>query len=492
MYFIKRAFKYLKNKMGRTILLGVIFLVIANFVLAGLLVQNASEQAQTNTRNSIGSDINYAIDWQGIYEDVAKGVFDRKEAAVFKTMVSSGIVYNENFEAQGAPTYKNIMIAVDSDYVESYDISLSFSLSGDGLSSYVLDTQQANSGTTFQAKTFVVEVPSDFTDEESVLLEGRYASAAEIENGANVVMIEENVADINNIGLGDIITLEASLLEHEQQEVEYEIIGIYETSAEVDARGSNLPQNVLYVPYNTISSFGLTDDELNNLVATPNVIKLSDPENTDAFLMEVESKVNLVYGSLTTNDALYESIIGPIKSLGEISSILVVIIAAAGALIIGLITALTVNERKEEIGILLAVGEKKLKIVSQFIIEVIAIALIAFVLSTFTGTYIGNRLSEGILESDILQTQEVQVENTRVGQIGQSATGSKSGNVTSGTKNFSNTKEVEQAEVDISLSLSVLLQLFGLGLLLSAVSTMLPALYVMRFNPKQILTNKSS
>jgi ABC-type antimicrobial peptide transport system permease subunit len=30
-------------------------------------------------------------------------------------------------------------------------------------------------------------------------------------------------------------------------------------------------------------------------------------------------------------------------------------IAAAGALIIGLITALTVNERKEEIGVLLAV-----------------------------------------------------------------------------------------------------------------------------------------
>ncbi len=487
MYFMKRALKYLKNKKGKTLLLGFIFLVIANFVLAGLLVQNASKKAQEQTRISIGADVNFIMNWDELLNDMNRGVLDRDELGNMKGEVVHSNILSEG----GGPTYKNFMEIVDSDYVESYDVSVSFEVISEGLRQYTLDTNSGSTmngnGAVFDVKLFSAAEPRDFTDGTAELTSGRFATREEIDSGLNVILIEENIAELNNLRLGDTFSVSASILDYQNVDIDYEIVGIYRTFEVVDQRmvgkggDSLLSQNRFYIPFNALQSIGMEKSEIDDILVTSNVISLKDPLNIDAFKEEAEQKIEIKYGRLDANDALYNNLMGPIESLGNISGILVVIIAVAGALIIGLITALTVNERKEEIGILLAVGESKLKIVSQFVLEVTIIAVIAFALSSFTGSYLGENISKAVLDSELLETQD-------------SSYDGKAYNKGSYSKDQKNVQDIiaKESTVDISLNPTVLLQLLGLGLSLSVLSTVIPSLYVMRFNPKQILTNRNS
>lgn len=483
MYFIKRAIKYLNNKRGRTILLGIIFLVIANFVLAGLLVQNASVKAKDNTRIAIGADISYIVNLEQLFLDYEKGLIDGDTVGDLKTRFGAGVVAMDVFAEKGGPTYANFMQVVNSQFVEDYSASILIDLYTDDFIPY---TQEVNAPSTpggiFNTKLYITDIPSDFSNGNSVLKEGRLASSNEVTNGDFVVVVEETFAELNNVKIGDNVPVYMSVLDLQDIVVEFEVIGIFESNEHLDQQsiakgGGSFPQNRFYTPFNILRSIGVTNDEINNILLLNNEIALKDPLYVDEFKEEAASKVKLEYGNIDANDDLYNSLMGPIESLGQISKILVIIIAVAGASIIGLITALTVNDRKEEIGILLAVGESKLKIIMQFVLEVTLIAVIAFSFSSLTGGYLGKNISDKVLQSEILEEKnDYEYYDKGKGKD---------------SKQYYDKKD-EPKSIDINLSFTVLLQLYGLGILLSAVSTILPSLYVMRFNPKQILTNRNS
>ncbi len=385
------------------------------------------------------------------------------------------------------------MKVVDSEYVASYDMTVSMDIEAEALTQYTQGTNGNGESHTFDMKLFADVNPMDFADENSVLIDGRLATREEIDSGESVVLVEENVASINNLQIGDTISVSASPLDYENVSLELQIIGIYKSEGAVDqkmiSRGGNatLPQNRLYVPFNIIKSIGFTQSEMDHMLIPDNVIRITDPLFIDDYKDVAEQQLTLKYGNFDANDALYNSIMGPIEKLGSIAKIMVIIIAIAGASIIGLITALTVNERKEEIGIMLAVGESKVKIVTQFVLEVTVIALITFMLSSFTGSIIGDKVSATVLDSDMLGTTQQDSM-----QIKMFTPGRNMGNRAIMPTNKTTGTMVQKQDINTKLNISVLLQLFGLGLLLSIISTILPSLYVMRFNPKQILINRNS
>lgn len=484
MYFIQRAIKYLTKKKGKTFLLMIMFLIIANLVLAGLLVQNASQKAQDNTRISIGADVIYELNFEKFFSAANKGVLEYDELVSLKT--GRGVVISEAISEGGGPTYSNFVKLIDSDYVESYDFGLTFSGLAENYQIYHMENNRTNvnqnnpDNSRFSVKIHGGYVPQDFIEGNAVLKKGRMATKEEMEQGTPVVLIEESVANLNQIKIGDVMNLTYSVIDNEEVEIEHEVIGIYRTTEGVNQStikggdDSQLPQNKLYVPFFILHHIGYSDDQIDDLLLTSNLIKLNDPLNTEAFKEEANEIIDFKYGRLNANDELYNNLIGPIESLGLISKVLVAIIIVTGGLIIGLITALTVNDRKGEIGILLAVGETKMKIVKQFVLEVVIIAIIAFSLSLFTGSYIGEEISDSILDSDLFDTMSQDQQYTK-------------GKVQNISKNA-----VEAPKMDISIAPVVLAQLFAMGVALTVVSTMIPTLYVMRFNPKQILISRNS
>lgn len=486
-YFILRTLKYLKKKIGKTILIGVIFLLIANFVLAGLLIREASNKAQEQTMLSLGADINYSIAWDQVIESVNKGEIERSVMGQIKSQ--ERLIESEFFTEYGGASYKNITLVADSELVLDYSFDVSFTSFVENVDEFVLD-ETARSQSLFTIKLFDHGVPTAFNDNMAKISEGRMISDSEHIEGQKVALISEEVANANGLKVGDSIEIEYDLVDNNLIKIAHEIVGIYTTDEEASQQavqsssGSSLPQNSIYVPYTILTEVGYNDEQINNIWLGSNVISLKDPSTIDEFIREAESKVNLKFGVLETNEDLYDSLVGPIEIIGDISNYAVMVILLTGGLIIGLITALTVNERKGEIGILLAVGETKFKIVSQFVMEVVIIAVITFGFSIFTGGLIGDVVSDSALSSELFENTETDQSMEIVNKGAKRGAGK---NIESKVKSYE-----EDASIDISLNMDIILLLFGLGITLSIVSTIIPALYVMRFNPKQILSNRTS
>jgi putative ABC transport system permease protein len=484
MYLFTRAFAYIRKQAAKTFLLLVLFLVIGNIVLAGLSVQYAANAAKTLTRQEIGTDITYTLNNQQVRSDTQKGVIET--TASVSTL-------------SGAPTYANLLKIVNSDYVATVDAIATYEVTSDTLTPYTYVSTNTDTGDgpgmgrpgdfvpgsytssgDFSFKTFTTVSPTDFTSETSTLTSGRLATQTEIDSGALVAIIEKTLADSNALKVGDTLALTPTMSGFTTTPITYTIIGIYTTSSTIDDRmarmigSSLLPQNQIYTPLLSLKTIGYTSEQLDATVLSSAVIKLKDPANLSLFKTEAASKVTLTYGILDANDRLYNQLAGPIESLGSVSTTLVWIVAIAGAAILALITALTVNQRKNEIGILLAVGESKLRIIAQFVVEVAAIAVVAFTLSIFTGTYIGKYISQQTLSN--YGTSEIE------NQGGPRIPGS-------GLPTQNNPTNITTPSIDVSLNGIVLIELFAAGLLITIVSVIIPALYVTRFNPKQILTN---
>ncbi len=480
MYFLTRAVAYLKKQKSKTILLSVLFFLIANIVLAGLSIQKATETATVLTRQEIGADVVYTVNSSQLNTDYRNGLID---ATVDKTTLP------------GIPLVSNANLLLNSEYVSSVDYVASYeatsetltpytvtvtattSTSSSGGSKIILGTYEDNGDISF--RTFSRPEPSDFSDELAVLAEGRFATQDEIDQGAPVVLIEQTLADLNGWIVGDTMTVYPTTDGYEQVAMTYEIIGIYTTQEVVDDRtlsstpSSLLAQNRLYTPFNTLVTMGLSTEEIDQIILSKAVITLDDPIHVTDYMAAIEGLIPLTYGTIDANDDVYETLAGPIETLGDLSSVMVWIVVIAGALILSLITALTINQRKNEIGILLAIGESKAKIVTQFIVETVLIAVMAFTLSVFSGIQIGQTISTQTL--DVFLTPEPTVE-TVVPQG-------------KGSKVTVPTETIDAPEVDVKLDPLVLIQFFGAGLLVAMISVAIPALYVTRFNPKQILTN---
>jgi putative ABC transport system permease protein len=486
MYLFTRAFAYIRKQKAKTILLLILFIIIANIVLAGLSIQNATEAAKILTRQEIGADVIYTSNSAKINSDYKSGLLDAT---------------TDKFSLAGVPLYSNFTKLLGSEFIETTDVVTSYEVTSDVITPYVFAATTTTTTTTtggggggskiilgtyensgdLSFRTFNTLTPSDFENELSTLLDGRFASQEEITSGAYVAIIETTLANLNGIKIGDKLSLTPTTDGYNTVAIEYEVIGIYQSNEIVDERSASmissslLAQNRIYTPFNTFTSMGYSQNELDSILLDKAVITLNDPANIEAYMASIDGKIDLVYGSISANDAVYQELAGPIDSLGNLSNILVLIVVIAGASILSLITALTINQRKNEIGILLAIGESKLNIVSQFIVEVVAIALIAFAISTFTGISVGKTISESTLAS-FASTAEA-TETVIVPGGG----GSKTSTVTA--------EEIGPVELEVKFSALVLLEFFAAGILISIVSVAIPALYVTRFNPKQILTN---
>jgi len=478
MYFMNRAFLYIRKQKAKTILLLILFFLIANIVLAGLSIQSTSEAAVILTRQEIGADILYTANASKINLDYKNNIID---ATTDKTTLD------------GIPLVGNVALLLDSPFVESFDMVSTYEVTSVDLTPYDTRTTAPTAvtggskillgtGTTdgdLSFETFSRVEPTDFGAETATLIEGRFATEAEINEGAYVAIIETNLAQINGLNIGDIMTLTPTAVGHTETTIDYTIIGIYESTELIDDKTlsslvtSLLPQNRIYTPFNTLVSMGYTADEVNNFVLDKAIITLDDPINIEAYLASIEGLIPLTYGIISANDTVYESLAGPIETLGSLSAILVWIVVIAGASILSLITALTISQRKNEIGILLAIGESKFKLIGQFVVETVVIALIAFTLSTFTGMEIGKVISSATLDSFLISEEPTVA-----------TTGSGKNNTTT-----VDPSTLAPVELEFGFDPLVMIEFFSAGILISVISVLIPALYVTRFNPKQILTN---
>ncbi len=106
---------------------------------------------------------------------------------------------------------------------------------------------------------------------------------------------------------------------------------------------------------------------------------LNDHHHIDDFKAEgKKTGIDFDLFKLDAHDALYKKMIGPIENMASTSKWIIYLVSITGSIILGLIIMLTIKERRKELGILLAIGEKKGKLIGQLLVEVLCIAALAF------------------------------------------------------------------------------------------------------------------
>ena len=150
-------------------------------------------------------------------------------------------------------------------------------------------------------------------------------------------------------------------------------------------------------------------------------------------------------------------------------------------IIVGLLILLFLKDRKEEIGVYLALGEKKAIVIVQIFFEIMTPALVAISLSLVSGNLISHTLSTHMLEVSLLEQQEEM--NRRYGDWGPV--------VGVDTVWLLSPEELSIEEMlaayDTSLDVKTVATFFLIGVGTVLISIVGPLLYVTRLNPKKIL-----
>lgn len=146
-----------------------------------------------------------------------------------------------------------------------------------------------------------------------------------------------------------------------------------------------------------------------------------------------------------------------------------------GAMIIvlSLLIILYLQDRRHEIAIYLSLGEKKFKILLQLFFEVGLVAMSGLTIAMTIGSLIAPQISTEMLRNELVQSQTTQTVFPSTLEFG-------------GFGRIPTTEETMEA-FTITLSLQIVAIFYGIGLGVMAISTIVPVVYVLELNPKDIL-----
>ncbi|MFJ2952041.1 ABC transporter permease [Streptomyces sp. NPDC087226] len=409
MNFVKRAGLSLVARKGKTALMFGVFLVVCALLLGGFVLESAMARQEATAQRRIGVDVTVRA--------------DRLAPELASRLAGEPGVQRYNPMLRGAPRMP------DGKLVESGAPRPPGSRperDGPGLVG-LRDS----------------EMLLDFVTGRSSVVQGRPLTPRDA--GRHVVLIGEQLAELNGLSAGNRITLTSQDRKHRRS---YEVVGVYrDDRARVPdtwQEPSQILANQIYAPIGALSGLGFGGrlDE--------SVFKLGSPEQAEQ--LYAASKRLLGDGGFRfdVNDKAYRDQAQPLQRVGAFAGALVRLIAGAGTVILGLIVALTIRERRDELGVLLVLGEKKWKVIGQHTVEVAAAALPALALAAVAGATLAgpaSALLPGHTATALLPAAELRMD---LADLGRTA---------------------------------------GLGLGIALVSTAVPGIGILRLQPRSILTD---
>jgi putative ABC transport system permease protein len=338
----------------------------------------------------------------------------------------------------------------------------------------------------------------DIVNGNASLVQGRTFNEAEITNADYVALISDKVAQQNNIFVGDVIYLqntfsmwkEDNTMEEYKRDIALEVIGIFTPKVEQSDENNGgwidyTPFNRIYVPNGVANAenrwlneqyaiaYPDSNIKIDQIYITPTFV-LNNPEDVESFRTEAKSLLPDYYKVTVSSDA-YDSVAGPIKFIGSLSNVILYVAIGATILILSLVVILFLRDRKHELGIYLALGESKSKVVGQILIEVVSIALIAITLSLLTGNSIAESTSQSMMD----------LRNEITGNANDD------GMVYRDMGYYPNANGVTEDDVleayKIEFTWDYVFILYGVGIGTVLLSSIAPMIYILRLKPKKIM-----
>lgn len=546
MYIIKNALRCIGRSKGRNVLISIIALVIAVSACLGLSIRQAAESAKESTLEELNITATISYDRSSMMNDMmgggkgqGGGGFDRDQ---FKDMMGNA----------SSLTLEEYQTYADAESVQDFYYTLTAAFNGnDDLLPVTDETEDEESDSSsgqggfgggmgfpggsfgggkgmFSSSDFsVIGYSSDssmtaFIDGTASVLEG--GTMFEEGTTEKECVISEELAIYNDLAVGDTIILTNPSVETETYELK--IVGLYTSSANNDFSMSMFgksqdPANQIYMSAAALQTILDASDEVSTTITDDNTGRESDSAvtgsisatyvfaNTDKYYaFEEEVRTLGLDDSYTVSSAdltAFENSLTPLNTLSTMAGWFLIVILIIGAIILVVLNIFNVRERKYEVGVLTAMGMKKWKVAAQFMCEILVVTMIAVIIGAGIGAVssvpVTNALLAGQIESQNSQQTQMDENFGRPGNFGGGMPGMPGGdmpsdvpdNIGGGNNPFENMfgGAVDYVtEVNSAMNLTVVLQMLGVGLLLTLVASMASVSFIMRYDPLKILANR--
>lgn len=474
----KRAWLSVKRKKTKSIILFLFLFIISNLVLSAISIKNVITESMNLAKKSLGGEVSLSMNMEKLRNNFMDNkeepsIDDKKEnmEKMHDKMDESNITKSDVDKLKNIKYVKDIKYTFSVDGEESSFKLYSNSTEEDGENKDFSKRDNMNNSLQIEAiNTFKLQ--DDYVNKTIEFTEGE----AFDEDDNDTVIISYELANSNNLSINDKIKVKDS----SGNEHELTIIGIYQNT---DSRGFN-NYNKIYINTSTGEKF-LSEDDYNNgnYKVSSAIFYLDNPENSDKFISKAKKLITDLddrYLKLDIDKESYEQMVSSLEGVSKFSNTILIVVVLASIVVISLMVINSLKDRNYEIGVLLSLGEKKKKIVGQFIIELILISTIAFVLSIGSSSLISQKLADTVLESQ--DKVENKMNDSRQGGRGNDFSPF---NINKGK---SNVKVIDEIDVNVNKEDIGLLFIVGYGIIF--ISMIVPSIKIINSDPKDILSRR--
>ena len=427
MNLFRRTICYCWRQQVRSMILLLVFTLLASAVLIALSVGHATAKGTDEVKQTVGASIHIEIDsgntslygngseneWGTTYQYNGDYITQEVIDAIAKV---NGVV---NYSAESKGGYWGAGInfeyfpgAWNLDFTGGYGQSVPYTV------------------------TLNSELSAKFLNGTYTLEQGRHIQPSD----SYAVLISKELADKNGLTVGDDIAMYDL---DSNSENTFEIVGIFSGTEGMSKDAMMADEIPAMNSYNKILK--RQSMELGSLDVYVNSAEdVQDVLHTIQNLPEIRDKT-FTYSTDTEN---FDLISNPLSSIQAMVDTAVIVIAVTGTALITLLLILWIRGRKKEAGILMAIGRSKVEIMLQFLTENILVAIPASVFS----------FGLTVLLSD------------KVGAYLVSQTAS------------------DVAELSITIYSADMVAVYGIGALILILAVLLAAITVVRLKPRMILS----
>lgn len=488
MYLFKNAVRNIKRSIGKNILIGIIVLIIGFACCLSLSIKQAAQTTKEEGLANLNVTATISYDRKGAMENMEPPTEGSEPDKSQMAQIFS----------QGNLSIDELEVYAKANSVKDFYYTSNLSLNAyDGIDPIESNTDSsmndmgARGGMKIESSDFTLigyssyDAMSDFIDGIKSVEEGSLFNI----DATNECIISDELAIYNSIEVGDTITL--SNPNNESETFTLSVTGIY-TSSESDVMGMqrNDPANQIYTSYLTTSTL-VTNSKKNSANESDSTYLTAQTNGTYVFenvddyeAFEEEARTLGLDDSYTISSSditAYEQSLTPLTNLANYANTFLWVILAIGGAILIVFNIFRLRERKYEIGVLAAIGMNKIKIATQFMIELFIVTLLAIIVGIGLGSATSVPITNSLLaQSSTTSTLESQMPSDM--QHGGPETKGQSGMFAQSTNYIS--------EVTSATNFTVILQLLGIGLLLTVISGVISILFILRYEPLRILSDR--
>ena len=330
-------------------------------------------------------------------------------------------------------------------------------------------------------------------------------------------VISEELATLNKLEVGKTITIVDP--KNTSKTYKLEITGIYKESTDSSNDMSNMftnSANKIITNVSVIKKILEGDSKLEATITPTFIVK--DSDSVDKFSDEVVEKGLSKYYQVTSNLEDIENATESIKNVRVFATTFLIITLVIGGVVLVVINMINIRERKYEIGVLRTIGMKKRKVSLQFMFELLVVCIFALLIGAGIGSYtsvpVANKLlaneisnanskyeniygnfrrekndtsdSEKTTESDTVNNQETTNQEAKKTEEN-SPTEVKEENIPS----FGIARVNQIDSINAVVDFKVLMELLGIGVLLTLIGSLASMIAISRFSPLSILKERS-